>query len=309
MRKRLLLLSLFFIACVEHLPESTGRARDIYVFSRFSIKTSLKNMLRSLRYTPQPENEINLRFKDFEHFKGFMQSHTIILILYPTDSLVSLLLGGKKKGLYFIKEAFAKEQLIILVSASTSEEAKRILEYKKEEIKSIFRRRLRKRLFDYTFLNGRNKKLEKTIRQAGFSLMIPRSFNPGLFKRNFIYIHAHEPDRMIFIARIKGETSILQNPLRLVFLRDSLTNLYYNGDYIFGEYIKIDEDTLNSIKCIVLRGLWQNDSLYVGGPFTTFAFVKDRTTYIIDGAVFAPAKKKLSYILELESIISTFKLE
>ena len=62
---------------------------------------------------------------------------------------------------------------------------------------------------------------------------------------------------------------------------------------------------------IQLTGVWQNDreTRPAGGPFRSYGFydLNTQRLYLVDMAVFAPGKKKLPYLRQLDVMAQTFK--
>lgn len=94
--------------------------------------------------------------------------------------------------------------------------------------------------------------------------------------------------------------------------RDSLTKIYYDGDYIFEDSIIQTKEKVvdfNGRYAIRLDGVWQNDKNIAGGPFRTFGFYNkgDGRMYLVDCAIVAPGERKWPYMRQVEAMAYTFK--
>ena len=111
--------------------------------------------------------------------------------------------------------------------------------------------------------------------------------------------------------------TIAFNPTRIISYRDSITKEYIPGpsegsymavskDYILPESKQID---FNGLFAIETRGLWKVEGDFMGGPFINYTFVDEKRNKVItiDGYVYAPNAPKRNMVMQLESIIWSFK--
>lgn len=152
---------------------------------------------------------------------------------------------------------------------------------------------------------GHRKEISKEIKERyGITLDVPEgwAYVKGLQREDFFALAKHNPDRFFFVWRSEGPRN--PTPDELVALRDSLTALYYDGDYVYKPSVVALRDTFAGHPALALVGHWQNDEKVVGGPFKCFGFNSGGRFYLVDMAVFAPEKKrKLRYIWRMESFL------
>ena len=70
------------------------------------------------------------------------------------------------------------------------------------------------------------------------------------------------------------------------------------------------EFSLNKQYAVELRGLWELENDYMGGPFVSFTTLDKKRNRIItvEGFVFAPRYDKHNYIRKLEAILYSLKI-
>ena len=58
-----------------------------------------------------------------------------------------------------------------------------------------------------------------------------------------------------------------------------------------------------------MKGLWTMENDFLGGGFTSYIFLDQKTNSLIytEGFLYSPNQKKREHILELEAILSTFQ--
>jgi len=311
--KKIIFLILFFMGCKEVLPPSVGRSRDILVVTPYkdSLEIDISFVLEEIHYTPQPEKEFKLKYIPLDKFEAYSRYHAIFLLLLPKDAIYQKYFKGLKTQdeftLYKMDTVFAKNQTVLLLVGKDIKSLRRGIRKYRETIRYIFKQRLLKRLYAYTFIRGYNQTAMEKVKKYGFFIQIPKNF--VLVEKNapskFIYLVAHNPDRNIFIYWQEKPRKI--EPERLFPLRDSLTAFFYDGDYVERSLSTFREWNFKGYKGYRLEGVWQNERFTIGGPFVSYVFSTDKRFYFIDGIVFEPGKKKLSFLNQVEVILSTFE--
>ncbi len=310
MRRLAALLTL--LSCLPK-PESPrrGEFQEWLVVYSPELKRDLELLLDSLALvlnTPQPESLfvlVPLTPEELGPYKGY--SNLIVLATSASASFkVYLKTFGEPKaglseargkpwdgayalGVYFPKEEALWASLPSLIKEIRGKMKARTLE-------------LAERLAYYA---GHRKDISKEIAERwGVRLDVPEgwAYIKGLQRDDFFAMAKHNPDRFFFVWRSEGA----RNPSleEVLDLRDSLTALYYEGDYALRDEVFVEPDTFAGHPALAVWGLWQNDKKVIGGPFKCFAFNSGGRFYLVDMAVFAPERRrKLRYILRMESFL------
>ncbi len=314
----LIISYLLFFSCTP-LPEVIGRLSDVYVLTDYPelIRDTLISLLEEEILTPQPEKMFRLRFRPLSQISVYAQFPNILLVGTTSDTILKELIGTKREVVE--RETFAffatkleirkrptPSQFFIFVAKDKENLTQGLRRYK-ERISYSLKNHLSERIYHLTYSRGENIKIKEKIKRYPFSLKIPKGF--GIAEKyvsgNFIYFFAHYPDRSIFIYWTDGEKEL--NPDGIITLRDSLTYLYYDGDYVAREYTNYQKIQFCGVEAIKLQGIWQNDKEIIGGPFVAYALNHEGRFYLIDGTLYNPGKKKLPNFLQLAVILSTFQ--
>lgn len=321
MRRRLTLFFLLSLLSCTHLPEVIGRLFDVYVLTDYPevIKDTLSLILEEEILTPQPEKMFRLRYRPLSQFSIFSQFPNVFLIGTPSDTILKDFLGEKKE--IVAKETFAfftikeekrgkeRHQFFIFIAQEKENLCQGLTKYR-ERIRYSLEGQIAERILYLTYTQGENTKVkEKLETNYHFSLKVPKGFqlSEKYASGNFLYLFTHYPDRSIFLYWLDKEKEL--DPFHLITLRDSLTYLYYDGDYVARKYTTYQPIKFFGVPAIKLQGVWQNDREIIGGPFVSYAFNYKGKFYFLDGTLFNPGKKKLNNLFQLSIILSTFQPE
>ena len=275
------------------------------------LKRDLKLLLDSLTFilnAPQPESLfvlVPLTPEELGPYEGY--SNLIVLATSASASFKVYLetFGEPKSGLseardkpwegaYALGVYFPKEEALWASLPSLIRKIRGKMKARTYE--------LAERLAYYA---GRRGDFSKEIEERwGVRLDVPEgwAYIKGLQQKDFFAMAKHNPDRFFFVWRSEGPRN--PTPEEVLNLRDSLTSIYYEGDYVLRNAVFAEPDTFAGYPALAVWGLWQNDKKVIGGPFKCFAFNSGGKFYLVDMAVFAPEKRrKLRYILRMESFL------
>lgn len=308
------LLPFFFFLLCSPLPPTLGEFREVIVFTDYPIEEVLEKILEKKVYTPQEEFYFKIKYKNLAAFPSLKNFSTLFLIGVLNDEFISDLLGDKIEmvkrdtfGLFRLKDLYSKNQtILIFVSSDKNLLPAGLKRYEKRIFNSLLEH-LENLLTIYTYSQGIDeKKMEYLKKNYGFTFKIPKRYylKEEYKKSNFIYLFTHYPDRSIFIYWEKNNRKLI--PKEIADLRDSLTIMFYNGDYILREYTFAESTNFLGKSAIKITGVWQNDKEIIGGPFISYAFNYQDKFFLIDGTLFNPGEKKLSNLLQLDVILKTF---
>ena len=168
------------------------------------------------------------------------------------------------------------------------------------------------RLRGITYGNqGEDRKLSAKLENYGFKLKIPHDWfvREEYVDKNFLWLlHSRDPSRAIFVYWEEQERQSLY-PADMMVLRDSLTALFYDGDYLDSTITTAGPYYFKGRQGVRITGAWQNDSLIVGGPMVSYSFNDGGRFYMIDAMLFYPEipARKLVWLNQLEVILATFE--
>ena len=311
---RLTLLSLLFFGCYRIERYGRGKAQELIVVFGESERTALllKDTLGEVFYTPHPEplfTVLPMRPEQFAGYEGYKNVIIVTTTTSPAYKLFERVFSLKKPGIYTVKNAFGEGDFVLGILQESEVGLWTYVNNNIGLIKKVMKKRLYEILRLKAYFAGHDKGMRREVlKKYGFTFDFPKGWAYVVEEKDFVSWAKHYPDRFIFVFRSKGPRSL--DPKEILDLRDSLTEIYYDGDRVVRDLIKVERDTFQGFLRLKIYGPWENDSLVMGGPFFTWAFNVGDTFYMIDGGVFAPDRtEKLEFILREEIIASTFQLK
>ncbi len=256
----------------------------------------------SLVYTPKP---------NFAATKMFKPHHNILI--------VDINKKYKKAELNARKNVWAEPQRVIQITAPDADSFITLFEEKKDFIMKIVEDSERQRLMT-TFAAFRDYEVQEQIKKSfHFSLEIPGGFYIAKKFSNFMWIRKETKkfSQGLIIYTYDFTDTVAFNPKRIISYRDSITKTYIPGPSE-GSYMAVSKDYIkpvskeidfNGLFAVETRGLWKVEGDFMGGPFINYTFVDEKRNKVItiDGYVYAPNAPKRNMVMQLESIIWSFK--
>ena len=215
---------------------------------------------------------------------------------------------------------YARPQKVIVISGKTKEEIIEVLKANEDKIIETFR----------------NEELAERLRQMAKS---PHKFTVikeklGLsIQFSSIYRIAKQTDNFFWIRRdiTTGTNNLLIYELpysaivkndsvvnQIIRIRDSIGKAHIEGP-VEGSYLSTEnaytpfhgETIIDNKPTLVTKGIWEVKNAFMGGPFINYA-IEDKINkrwVVLEGFAFAPSVEKRNYMLELEAIIRSAKIE
>ncbi len=303
------------------LPPSTGKYGEVLVI----IDTTYENqksgeVVREIFYKamvglPQQEALFRMSTVSPKNFKS---------ILKRSRNILKLSIGkGKKANVSIEENVWAKDQLMLRITASSDKSAAEILNKNIETIRAYFNEKEIQRL-QRQFSKKPQKELEEELQKNhGLKVVLPPGFikmetgeNSVWFKKEkevgehlvlqgiSIYTHPYESDSTFTTKE-------------MILKRNAFTELNIQGTrdssfmQVYEDYEAVTQKiNLNDQYTVEYRGLWNMKNDFMGGPFLHYTFVDEVNNRVInlDGFVYAPKFNKREYLRELEAIMKSVQL-
>lgn len=305
-----------FAVCKKHQTPALGSIREVTVASdRWgSVEPVVREILQRRVPTPQPEPEFKLRVFTLDRFKTYSLFRTVFVIGTAQDAPIREILGDKLDslpggdyGMFKIPNAWAGgQELVVFVGRGENLLVPGLRAYA-DRIRNTFQEIVLNHTARAIYHRGRNSRAEDSLSDRySFTLDIPKSWylKQEHADSGFIYLFGHYPDRGIFVYWENAERHLIPNSLPA--LRDGLTRMYYDGDFIEDSLVRADTIEFLAGPALRLHGIWQNEKETIGGPFVSYSFNHEGRFFMIDGLVYNPGKKKLDQVFQIEAIIRTF---
>jgi len=311
----IILIIALIISCAR-IPPHMGRSRDVVVISSEIDSSIIVNNLQVYNYVPQKEGLFSFMLAPDTLIEQFNKYHTLILYGSLQDEFIDILLDSKAKEttktdtftLFKLDDVWAKGQLVIILAVSSPNYIQQAMNKYQNLISKILEENYYTRIKDNHYSKALDKKVKKILRKYGITFDVGKGWliDSTYKDENFIFIHAHFPDRSIFFYKEAIDEELTSS--FMLDKRDSLTKRYYNGDYLLRDLTSPEKIEFKGMTGLRMKGVWQNDSLVAGGPFISYFLTKNDTLYVIDGMLFNPGERKSDYFTNVEVILNSFEI-
>lgn len=299
----------------RYIQDSSGAINNVSVVTENEIwdgrvGEAIRTVLAKPIYgLPQDEPMFTISQIPPAVFSGFVTKNRTVLMIKM----------NKDAGIEYLDNVYAKPQKVIVVSGKSKKEIIAILQENESKIIDTFR----------------SMELAERQRQMAKS---PHSFESIKEKLNLtidfpsIYRIAKSTDDFFWIRKdiTTGTTNLMIYELpysaierndsvvnQIIRIRDSVGKQYIEGP-VEGSYLATEdaytpfhgETILDNKPALETKGIWDVKNAFMGGPFISYA-VEDKINkrwVILEGFAFAPSVDKRNYMLELEAIIKTVKI-
>ena len=294
------------------LPDSNGGRLDVLVVAKDAVwqdvaGESLRKYMTDAQYgLPQPEPRFTVRQVEPKEFNSLLKRarNIIVLEIDSTEYRVQ-------------KNLYAKPQLFYRFAAETEKDlAGLILQHRQDMLDQ-----LRQSEIDYLQkrLVAKHQTQHPVLLAHKVNLKIPQDYDLEESTDNLLvyWKKGLKSDQgiMIYFEPIAPSAGVLGE--RIIPLRDSLTQIYYQGEkdgtYMVVEDLiapRISNRELNGQFAIEARGLWRTKGDFLGGAFINYTVFDEinNQRIMLDGFVYAPEQNKRNLLLELEAILQTLEI-
>ena len=300
----------------QYLPNITGNAGEVLVvinkgYWEGELGSTLREILAGeYPFLPQREAVFKLFNATPGGFTGSYLLHRNIVIVNVSPEVDTT-------GIRMTRNSWAKPQVIVTVSATTPEEASELISGNRELIVNTIEQAERDRLI------ASSKKYEdKEVRMAvteniGGSPYFPTGFTMKKNTPEFMWISQETTyvNQGILIFKFPYTDSSQLTP---EYLKNKLHDLWQANvpgmrENSYMTFNKVIDPGFNNIEyngqtMVEMRGLWEVENDYMGGPFVCHIFPDParENIIILNAFVYAPKYDKRKYLRQVESIIYSF---
>ncbi len=217
--------------------------------------------------------------------------------------------------IFQVEDVWARGQIatILLLPSEGADGAEEMLEPLHELLDEQYRTYVRNRMF----MSGLDSLLADTLwNEAGFRLLLPLVYE----RRSVDSVHIFRNDNPDPSDLIRQITVTWRSPIpedlgqdQLLAWRKDLTDRYFKYPQIVDlELAETRRLQMGDMVIEELRAVWANppeDLFPAGGPMITWSVPcpEQGRHYLIDAWLYAPAKNKYEYVIQLETILRTFR--
>ena len=251
-----------------------------------------------------------------------LQRFTQLLLIGAVDSpwmVEALALADRESfnppEIFQVEDLWARGQTatVFLLPSEGADGVDEMLEPLHELVDGQYRMWVRNRMF----MSGLDSLLADTLwNESGFTLLLPLVYQRRTVDSVYIFLNDNPtPSELIRQIAVTWRSPIPEElgQDELLAWRQVLTDRYYKYPQVVDmELAETRRLQMGDLVLEELRAVWANppeDQFPAGGPMITWSVpcpAQDRH-YLVDAWLYAPGKDKYEYMLQLETILSTFR--
>ncbi len=299
------------------MPNITGGAGEILVvMDQFNWENAAGEMLQDilkeeLPGLPQSEPLFDVIQITSASFDNFYKFHRSIVLVTIDDS--------KEPRVRFRENVWAKPQILVQLEAPTSGALHDLIRENEKQIQGFLVQYDRNRLMA-TYQDSKDLAIQQEIAaHHQVRLAIPRGYNMDFSKDEYSSVSIEAPDLsqviQIYDYPVSGPDEL--TTAKLIEQRDRITKQYVLGprEGSFMQLSKMYQPIAfdlnkDGLEIVELRGLWELENGFMGGPFVSHSVYDARSNRIVtvDGYIYYPNQKKRVKLKQLEAIIYSLEL-
>lgn len=266
-----------------------------------------------------------------EEYPGLPQSEPCFDVIQVTASsldgayrfhrsiVLATVASGLEPGIRFRENIWAKPQIMVQIEAPTAVVLRELISENESQIKGFLIQYDRNRLMN-VYKDSKDPAIQKDIAtHHQVHLAIPRGYNMDFSKEEYTSVSIESPDfsQVIQIYDYPAEGPEDLNIGNIIEKRNSFTKKYVEGPSedsymtISSMFEPIVYDLkINNMDVVELRGLWDLENGFMGGPFVSHSVYDAKRGRIVtvEGYVYNPNQKKRVKMRQLEAIIYSMEI-
>lgn len=299
------------------MPNITGGAGEVLVvMDNFNWENSAGEMLKDILMEeyeglPQSEPLFDVIHITAASFDGFYQFHRSIVL--------TTIESGIEPRIRFRENVWAKPQIMVQLEAPNTTELKQLIAENENRIQNFLVQYDRNRLMN-TYIDSKDLAIQKEMAaHHQIRLAIPRGYNLDFSKEEYSSVSIEAPDLsqviQVYDYPANGPEDLTID--NIIEQRNHFTKTYVQGPRE-GSYMIIApmfrpiafDLKNNNMDVLELRGLWELENGFMGGPFVSHSVYDAKRNRIVtvDGYVYHPNQKKRVKIKQLEAIIYSLEI-
>lgn len=188
-----------------------------------------------------------------------------------------------------------------------------------------------KQIINYLYENERERMVRAFTRDndvvasselkahMGFKIIIPKGYFIAKKDKDFCWIRRETEETSIglLLYTYPYTDTLSFNETYILTLRDSLSKLHVPGPSE-GSFMQVSRKVVmpqsvntkfKDIYATEVRGLWEVQGDFMGGPFLSYTFVDEEKNRVVtlDGFVYAPRFDKRDYMIQVEALLNTYE--
>lgn len=318
------LLSICAISCNRNktrkalLPNISGKPGEIVVvITKGCWEGSFGSVLRDsleaeFPFLPQSEPMYELVNVAPSGFTSMFQIHRNIIV-------ANIAADVTEPGIIYKSDVWAAPQCVIRVNAPTEEIAVELFQKDCEKIKAVLEQAERARVIANTKRYEQRDLAPIVTAMAGGSPHFPSGYRLKGKKENFLWI-TYDPqftEQSILIYKypvVEGKDMMSPEALleaQSTMMKENVPGMFENTYMIVSPVIapSVKYKKYGVHEFAEIRGLWEVQGDYMGGPFVSHVFYAPdgQNMILMQAFVYAPKYDKKNYLKQIESVMYSFE--
>jgi hypothetical protein len=324
----LIALLAFPVGC--DLPRAHGDANAIIVAtdedSWLEVEEAIRNALEPTIQTVREERPFRLTHQDpnvSDHWGSLRRFRQVLVVGTRDDFWVAEALEAHAEGaaaaapdILQVRSLWARDQSVTIVLLPEEGKPEAVSQVG-DSLFALMDRRYRDWARNRMFVSGRNEALADSLRtDVGFSLLFPNVYRYSVQDSVFRFRNDNpSPTERIREVAVTWRSPLPEeDPTReeLAEWRVQFTQDYYvNPQVLDTMIVSYAEISVDGVRGVELQSAWANppDRWVAGGPFIVRALrcpEQDRL-YLLDAWLYAPGQDKYEYMIQLQTILNSFR--
>lgn len=300
------------------LPNISGKAGEVIVVIdkgqwEGAVGTVLRDSLAcECPFLPQSEPLYTLVNVAPNGFTQMFQIHRNIIIVNIKPDVT-------EPGVVFKNDVWARPQCVIRINAADSDTAVKLIKENSSNMTAVLEQAERDRVIANTKKYEELSLAPVVTEIVGGSPHFPSGYKIKKKTEDFIWIE-YNPQYVtqgVLIYKypvVDGEQmmdldNILENSNRM--LMNNVPGMFDNTYMTISDFARpsIEYKKYKGLDFAEIRGFWEVENDFMGGPFVSHAFYsKDgKEVIVLQGFVYAPKYDKRQYLRQVESVIYSFE--
>lgn len=300
------------------LPNISGKAGEVIVVIdkgqwEGAVGTVLRDSLAcECPFLPQSEPLYTLVNVAPNGFTQMFQIHRNIIIVNIKPDVT-------EPGVVFKNDVWARPQCVIRINAADSDTAVKLIKENSSNMTAVLEQAERDRVIANTKKYEELSLAPVVTEMVGGSPHFPSGYKIKKKTEDFIWIE-YNPQYVtqgVLIYKypvVDGEQmmdldNILENSNRI--LMNNVPGMFDNTYMTISDFARpsIEYKKYKGLDFAEIRGFWEVENDFMGGPFVSHAFYsKDgKEVIVLQGFVYAPKYDKRQYLRQVESVIYSFE--
>jgi hypothetical protein len=300
------------------LPNVTGGAGEVLVvMDEYVWKGEAGNSLDSLleeEYPalPQVEPLFSVTQITPASFDQLFRFHRSVVMGTINQTL-------EEPTIRFRKNVWAKPQIVVQMQAPSIKELTQLIDENRVNIQRFLVQYDRQRLED-SYRESKDLEIQNKMAETHhIRLSIPRGYNIDLMKDDYSSVSIETPDfiQVIHVFEWSANGPEDLTTTNLLEKRDEVCRQYVIGPRE-NSYMRtaplytplVYDIQKNGISLVEIRGLWELENGYMGGPFMSHSVFDENRSRIVtvEGYLYYPNQKKRVKMRQLEAIVYSLEL-